>query len=271
VPKAGFSVETGASLRGATPAHIRIQETSDLGVEVKLIINFSSGRAVCERTLIADRALRRMKGLMGRRSLERGEGMLLRPAPSIHTAFMRFPIDAVFVDADLRVVEVASLDGDHSDNGHEEDIDRVLAPAFPPNVEVAPAIDRFASDDEQRRLRVLLIAQDRRFRTVASALLARRGCSVATSPNAQHVADLVARERTDVVVLDAGALLTAAARTVATVGAIEPPIGVVLVGDEAETGLQHMPVLAKWGPFEEFFAAIEQADRDRGRRSRLVG
>jgi len=44
-----------------------------------------------------------MRGLLGRASLEAGEGVLLRPAGSIHTFFMRFPIDAVFLDAELVV------------------------------------------------------------------------------------------------------------------------------------------------------------------------
>ncbi len=48
-----------------------------------------------------------MKGLKGRRSLPAGEGLLLRPASSIHTAFMRFPIDVVFLDRRLRVVGIA--------------------------------------------------------------------------------------------------------------------------------------------------------------------
>ena len=48
-----------------------------------------------------------MKGLLGRAHLPPGEGILLRPASSIHTHFMRFAIDAVFVDDDLRVVKVA--------------------------------------------------------------------------------------------------------------------------------------------------------------------
>ena len=39
--------------------------------------------------------------------LEADEGLLLRPAPSIHTFFMRFPIDAVFLDRDLVVLKVA--------------------------------------------------------------------------------------------------------------------------------------------------------------------
>ena len=33
--------------------------------------------------------------------------MLIRPAPSIHTFFMRFPIDAVFLTRDGEVVKVA--------------------------------------------------------------------------------------------------------------------------------------------------------------------
>lgn len=47
-----------------------------------------------------------MKGLLGRRGLPAGEGILLRPAGSVHTGFMRFPIDVVFVDRDLVVQKV---------------------------------------------------------------------------------------------------------------------------------------------------------------------
>jgi uncharacterized protein len=62
---------------------------------------------VCESCTLADNPRARLKGLLGRARLERGEGMLLRPAPAIHTFFMRFSIDAVFVDRELRVVGVA--------------------------------------------------------------------------------------------------------------------------------------------------------------------
>ena len=47
-----------------------------------------------------------MKGLLGRKSLPAGEGVLLRPAGSIQTMFMRFAIDAVFLDRDLVVVGI---------------------------------------------------------------------------------------------------------------------------------------------------------------------
>jgi uncharacterized membrane protein (UPF0127 family) len=66
------------------------------------------GDVVCERCLLAETALARMRGLLGRSGLSSGEGMLLRPASSIHTAFMRFPIDAVFLDRADRVVKVAA-------------------------------------------------------------------------------------------------------------------------------------------------------------------
>jgi uncharacterized protein len=63
---------------------------------------------VCERCLLAETALTRMRGLLGRRELPSGEGILLKPASSVHMAFMRFAIDAVFLDADMRVVKIAA-------------------------------------------------------------------------------------------------------------------------------------------------------------------
>jgi uncharacterized membrane protein (UPF0127 family) len=48
----------------------------------------------------------RMRGLLGRSDLPEDRGMWIVPCPSIHMFFMRFPIDAVFLDRDLRVVRV---------------------------------------------------------------------------------------------------------------------------------------------------------------------
>jgi uncharacterized membrane protein (UPF0127 family) len=49
-----------------------------------------------------------MRGLLGRKGLPSGEGILLRPAGSVHTFFMRFPIDVVFLDREQRVVAIAA-------------------------------------------------------------------------------------------------------------------------------------------------------------------
>ena len=72
----------------------------------KLIFNVTRRTSVCERAVLANRPVQRMRGLLGRRSLPAGEGLLLQPAASVHTTFMRFPIDVVFLDGDLRVVKL---------------------------------------------------------------------------------------------------------------------------------------------------------------------
>ena len=65
-----------------------------------------AGEVICLRLIVADRARQRMRGLLGRDSLPPGEGLLLRPAGSVHTAFMRFPIDVVYLDRRNRVIDV---------------------------------------------------------------------------------------------------------------------------------------------------------------------
>jgi uncharacterized membrane protein (UPF0127 family) len=61
---------------------------------------------VCASCTVARDPFTRMRGLLGRRGLAQGEGILLEPAASIHTFFMRFPIDVVFLDREQRVVRV---------------------------------------------------------------------------------------------------------------------------------------------------------------------
>ena len=70
------------------------------------VLKKAGGEVVCARCDIADTPTKRMRGLLGRSRLDEGEGMLFRPAGSIHMFFMRFPIDAVFCDRDLVVIGV---------------------------------------------------------------------------------------------------------------------------------------------------------------------
>ena len=65
-----------------------------------------NGNVVCERCALADGFFSRIRGLLGRDTLAAGEGLLLTPENSIHTWFMRFPIDVVFLDRELRVLAV---------------------------------------------------------------------------------------------------------------------------------------------------------------------
>ena len=56
---------------------------------------------------IAESRRERRRGLLGRDGIE--GAILLRPARSVHTVGMRFPIDVAFCDADLRVVRVVRM------------------------------------------------------------------------------------------------------------------------------------------------------------------
>jgi len=67
-----------------------------------------NGSTVCERCVVANKMLPRMRGLLGRSSLPAGEGLLIRPAPSVHTFFMRFPIDVVFLSRSGEVLKVSA-------------------------------------------------------------------------------------------------------------------------------------------------------------------
>lgn len=64
--------------------------------------------AACE---VTEGYLERLVGLMGRPGLARGQGLWIEPCNSVHTFFMRFPIDVVYVDRDRRVIDVCRAVG----------------------------------------------------------------------------------------------------------------------------------------------------------------
>ena len=55
---------------------------------------------------VAERFAERLRGLIGRKGLDRGKGMLIVRCNCIHTFFMRFPIDATFLDRQGNVIRV---------------------------------------------------------------------------------------------------------------------------------------------------------------------
>lgn len=69
-----------------------------------------SERCLVPRARRTASAWERLRGLLGRPPLARGEGLLIEPCPSIHTVGMGYPIDIAFLDRTLRVVHrVSSL------------------------------------------------------------------------------------------------------------------------------------------------------------------
>jgi uncharacterized membrane protein (UPF0127 family) len=69
--------------------------------------NLTTGEIVASPLEHATSLWTRFRGLMLRKSLPAGGGLLIRPCGSIHMMFMRFPIDAVFVNDSGRVTNVS--------------------------------------------------------------------------------------------------------------------------------------------------------------------
>ena len=68
--------------------------------------NLSRGTDLATAVESADSLWAKFMGLMGRPALEPGAGLWLPDSNGIHMMFMRFAIDAVFLDRDLVVVGV---------------------------------------------------------------------------------------------------------------------------------------------------------------------
>lgn len=69
------------------------------------LVNTRRDRELGSRIALADGWLARLRGMIGRRAPERGEGLLLTPCRSIHMYGMRYPLDVAFLDADGTVLD----------------------------------------------------------------------------------------------------------------------------------------------------------------------
>ncbi len=72
------------------------------------IRNVTRGTVLASEARAAKSYWSRLVGLLGRASLKPGEGLLIEPCSSVHTAFMRFAIDVVTVDQSGKVVKLVS-------------------------------------------------------------------------------------------------------------------------------------------------------------------
>jgi uncharacterized membrane protein (UPF0127 family) len=69
-----------------------------------VLVNATKKTVLSDRCHFANTVLKRMVGLLNRRQLTEGEGLLLDRCYGVHTFGMRFPIDVLFLDKDLRVI-----------------------------------------------------------------------------------------------------------------------------------------------------------------------
>lgn len=76
-----------------------------------LVTNVTRGTVLATRLEAAHTGPARRKGLLGRDGLERGGGLWIAPCESVHTFFMRFPIDLVYLDRERRIKKARSAVG----------------------------------------------------------------------------------------------------------------------------------------------------------------
>ncbi len=69
-------------------------------------INETKGTVIADKGIIASSPAARAQGLLGKDNIKPGEGLLITPCSSIHTFFMHFAIDVIYLDSEHRVVKL---------------------------------------------------------------------------------------------------------------------------------------------------------------------
>lgn len=91
---------------------MKMPKKSQFTVAARLrISNLSRDTTLATHAEVADQAASRNKGLLGRTGLNSGEGLWIVPCESVHTFFMKFPIDLVYIDRNKQVKKVRSSVG----------------------------------------------------------------------------------------------------------------------------------------------------------------
>jgi len=227
------------------------------------------GGVVCERCLVADSFRLRLRGLLGRRGVGGDEGLLLVGSPSIHTSFMRFPIDAIFLDRELEVIGIKASLKPWRVSGRwtaKHILELRAGEAARRGVGIGarlsliePATARVTSlrePDEGESIRVLLGASDRRFLRVESFLLGRNGFAVSRANRFSEVMDAVEQRLADVVVLDVSGPERWPVKAAAALEVANERVAVLLVGDSADGAASTLP---KWGSFDLLVEEIRRA------------
>ncbi|RJQ31486.1 MAG: DUF192 domain-containing protein [Peptococcaceae bacterium] len=77
-----------------------------MGCKTTGLVNLSRNHILAENVHIASSFSRRLKGLIGKACLPPEEAMIILPCNSVHTFFMRFPIDVIFVDKNAVIIHI---------------------------------------------------------------------------------------------------------------------------------------------------------------------
>lgn len=233
---------------------------------MELQLTRGGGAVLCEQCTLADSPMKRARGLLGRTSLPAREGLFLATS-AIHTCFMRFPIDAVFLDKEMRVVKIVTDLRSWriaSCRGAKGVVEVAAGECVRQNLAVGEQLSLGGGDTRTngnaKTLRIVVSTRDRRFRRVAEFLLTRQGMRAEFERDTDAAVELAERTRPDVVLLDGSRSLASVARGLNRLSVLDPAIRVIVVGDGVVETPKTLSILPKWGPFAEILEAI-QVDR----------
>ena len=71
-------------------------------------VNLRTHNELATDVKVADNLFTRMKGLLGKKELPKGEALWIKPCFSVHTFFMKFPIDVIFLNKDNQIIASVS-------------------------------------------------------------------------------------------------------------------------------------------------------------------
>ncbi len=111
-----------------------------------------------------------------------------------------------------------------------------------------------------RPIHVVIAGEDKRYRGIASFLLARRGFNVCSTATPSELLELLERGVIDVVVLDATGSSVAAAETAAALTTLHPDVRVIVATEDGKNswGGDLRPI-AKWRELEKLSDSVELA------------
>ena len=202
--------------------------------------------------------------------------MVLRPGWSIHTAFMRFPIDAVFLDADQVVIKIEPEIGAWrtvSCRGAREVVELSAGECRRRGLEIGDRVawasrsamdaraDRgasYESDDSEPRARVLVASRDPRFVRLARFLLGGRDLEVEELATPERLPDAISDPTLDLVVLDGGDAVAEALRTANAARARRPEVSIVIAADTGGKTPAGVRVFDRWNETEELLLDVER-------------
>ena len=72
------------------------------------VTNLTRKTVVADSVEVADSGPKRSKGLLGRKGLDPGTGLWIVPCEAVHTFWMQFPIDLIYLDRELRIKKLRS-------------------------------------------------------------------------------------------------------------------------------------------------------------------